>query len=155
MAIMSKRAITGLLTILALIFWIAAGNAGEEQTDVSGQWEYMVEDGGATITGYDVEPSGDLVIPGELDGYAVTGIGESAFENCYSLTGITIPDSVTSIGDRAFRECASLTGITIPDSVTSIGEGAFGECDNLTLHVPPGSYAEHYAKENGIPYIVR
>ncbi len=33
----------------------------------------------------------------------------------------TIPDSVTSIGDYAFWNRSSLTGVTIPDSVTRIG----------------------------------
>ena len=62
----------------------------------------------------------------------VTSIGYSAFENCRSLTSVTIPDSVTSIGNEAFRYCSSLTSITIPDSVTEIGGGAFSRCASLT-----------------------
>ncbi len=69
----------------------------------------------------------------------VTSIGDSAFENCYSLTSITIPDSITSIGDRAFFECESLTSITIPDSVTSIGDSAFENCYSLTSITIPDS----------------
>ena len=53
------------------------------------------------------------------------------FQNCTSLTSVTIPDSVTSIGNTAFLGCTSLTSITIPDSVTSIGEYAFYECNSL------------------------
>ncbi len=34
-------------------------------------------------------------------------------------------NGVTSIGEAAFNDCASLTRITIPDSVISIGLGAF------------------------------
>ena len=41
----------------------------------------------------------------------VTSIGESAFENCRSLTSVTIPDGVTSIGDGAFASCTSLTDV--------------------------------------------
>jgi hypothetical protein len=43
-----------------------------------------------------------------------------------------IPSSVTSIGDSAFQDCTSLTSVTIPNSVTSIGNSAFGSCTNLT-----------------------
>ena len=69
----------------------------------------------------------------------VTSIVYCAFENCTSLTSVTIPDSVTSIGYCAFRDCKSLTSVTIPDSVTSIGYEAFYECTNLTSVTIPDS----------------
>ncbi len=78
---------------------------------------------------------------------SVTSIGNNAFSYCYNLTSITIPDSVTSIGYSAFENCTSLTSITIPDSVISIGGGAFWNCTSLTSITIPdsvtsiGSYA--------------
>ena len=62
--------------------------------------------------------------------YSVTIIGDDAFLLCYSLSSITIPNSVTSIGDNAFNG-SSLTSITIPNSVTSIGNWAFEDCSSL------------------------
>ena len=73
---------------------------------------------------------------------SVTGIGESAFSGCGSLTSINIPDSVTGIGKSAFSWCNSLTSINIPDSVTKIGESAFWECENLTSINIPNSVTE-------------
>jgi len=57
-----------------------------------------------------------------------------------------------SIGEEAFCYCESLTDVTIPASVTGIGYSAFDACPNLTLTVTAGSYAETYAKENGLKY---
>ena len=62
----------------------------------------------------------------------VTNIGDYAFCECSSLTGITIPDSVTNIGDHAFFGCTGFTSITIPDSVTNIDWYAFYNCTGLT-----------------------
>ena len=84
----------------------------------------------------------------------VTSIGYSAFYSCTSLTNITIPNSVTSIGDFAFNECTSLTNIAISDSVTSIGDHAFYKCDSLSVLCKSNSYAEQYAKENNIKYVI-
>ena len=66
-------------------------------------------------------------------------IADSAFSNCFSLTSVTIPNSVTSIGEGAFRGCRSLTSVTIPNSVTSIGSSAFYDCWSLTSVTIPNS----------------
>ena len=71
--------------------------------------------------------------------YSVTSIGNDAFEYCYGLTSVTIPNSVTSIGGDAFTWCIGLTSIEIPNSVTSIGVGAFGYCYGLTSIEIPNS----------------
>ena len=80
--------------------------------------------------------SGNVVIPEQVsynnDTYRVISIGNSAFNRCYNLTSVTIPNSVTSIGDSAFSNCSSLTSVTISESVTSIGDSAFSNCSSLT-----------------------
>lgn len=110
------------------------------------------------------DENGFVIICGVLHGFAgnqevvvipedVTEIGEIAFYNCSDITNVIIPDGVTEIKDEAFFTCHSLTSITIPASVTSIGEGVFDECYELTIRAPKGSFAAHYAADNGINYV--
>lgn len=49
----------------------------------------------------------EVVVPKEVDGVAVTGIGENAFSDTL-LKSIEIPTSVTSIADSAFSNCPYL-----------------------------------------------
>ena len=74
-----------------------------------------------------------IVIPDGL-----TSIGAWAFYGCFFLHSVVIPDGVTFIGDRAFVGC-SLSNIAIPDSVTRIGDHAFEDCGSLkSLVIPDG-----------------
>ena len=73
-------------------------------------------------------------VPSSLKTVIITGgnhIDIGAFNGCYNLTDITIPNSVKNIGASAFNNCSSLKSITIPDSITYIGEYAFNGCNNL------------------------
>jgi len=58
-----------------------------------------------------------------------------------------IPDGVTIIGDAAFCDCGTLTGVTIPTSVNSIEDYAFGNCTGFTkLEIPASvKIRGHYA----------
>lgn len=95
------------------------------------QVNYAVSGNTAYVTN-SPSASGDIVIASTYNGYPVTRIRQQAFAHCYSLTKVTIPDSVTSIGDYAFSYCTSLTNVIIGHSVTNIGGGAFERCMRLT-----------------------
>ena len=76
----------------------------------------------------------------------VTSIGESAFENCRSLTSVTIPNSVTSIGGGAFAWCTSLTGIWVTEGnshYSSDASGVLFSKDKTTLVQYPGAFAAY------------
>ena len=125
----------------------AAGNGFTEEVYFATS---ELDDGSLRITGYiDNLSSVSLIIPSEINGKQVTGIGGQAFEGCTGLENITIPDSVTEIGLEAFSGCTSLTNITIPDSVTEIGSSAFSGCSSLTaIDVEVGN--NNYTSVNGV-----
>ena len=66
----------------------------------------------------------------------VTSLGDYAFHDCASLTGVEIPDSVVSIGNAAFSGCTNMTGIFIPESVTTIEQGAFTRTGLIRALIP-------------------
>lgn len=78
--------------------------------------------------------TGELVIPD-----SVKTIGAGAFEECGSLTGVTLGKNLEVIGGSAFGKCASMTNhLIIPDSVQRIGEKAFVNCDFSALTLGKG-----------------
>jgi hypothetical protein len=73
-------------------------------------------------------------------------IGESVFENCISLSSISMSANTTAIGANAFANCTSLKKIKIPESVTVIGQNAFAGCSkDLTIVCKSGTIAETVA----------
>lgn len=122
----------GLGLILCVLLCGGIGmTAQAAESKTYGDFTYEEGKDGITITGYTGEAK-KVVIPDKINGTEVISIGNKAFWECTSLTGVTIPEGVTSIGDRAFEHCASLTSVTIPEGVTSIGNDAFSLCANLT-----------------------
>jgi len=135
---MKKRVIKVLLAIAVVVSLLVAVNLVANAA-TEGIYTYTVRNGEATITGCDTSVCGNIVIPSTLGGYSVTTIGSWAFDNCISLTSVTIPNSVTTIGSWAFYNCTSLTSVTIGNSVTSIGDYAFNQCQSLRSVTIPDS----------------
>lgn len=94
-----------------------------------------------TSGGHDGRYKGNIVIPSNVTyneiTYSVTGIEAGAFEDCFNLVSVSIPNSVESIPNMAFYGCSKLSSIIIPESVTGIGMRAFQGCTSLcTISIP-------------------
>ena len=64
---------------------------------------------------------------------SLVSIGSYAFDACYNLLTISIPNSVTTIGKYAFRDCVALNNINIDadnSSLYKVGQNAFEGCEN-------------------------
>lgn len=103
------------------------------------EFDYVINS--YVVKGVGTATDSDIIIPSEYKGEPVTNIGDRAFENCSSITSISIPESITVIKNNAFAGCSSLTSITIPNGVTIIEEETFKGCSNLTNIVIPNSVA--------------
>jgi len=120
--------------------WSRFNNIQELPADI--QYYYDEVNHTATVMGYGGAFSGSLEIPATVEHnnetYTVTAINASAFKNYYTMTNVTLPNTITTIGMDAFRGCRNAT-INIPESLIALGEGAFADCDHLTsVTLPEG-----------------
>lgn len=85
---------------------------------------------------------------------SLTQIGKQNFYGCSSLEEVNLPDTVESISTYAFGACTSLKKIYIPKSTTTIAANAFKNSPNVTIYGYSNSYAQTYANEHAIPFVV-
>lgn len=76
------------------------------------------------ITGY-TGSSARLEIPAEIGGVPVRAIGDEAFQSCYSVYYLMIPEGVESVGNSSFYQSSNLEYIHFPSTLRTIGEEAF------------------------------
>lgn len=131
---MKRRIISLFLAIALLAGVLPAGLLSASASDEA--IAYPVEGGNIYFYEGTITDSDETVtradIPAEINGIAVTQIGDWAFADRAKLAAVTIPDSVTVIGWNAFLNCAALTSVVIPDSVTTIDTQAFCCCAGLS-----------------------
>ncbi len=125
----SKALIRALVCLAVCLAAVFAVNGALAEHLTSGDWEYdVLEDNTVSIAGYQGTDT-SVIVPDEIEGYAVTRIGAEAFMNNTGLVEIDLPASVTVIGDMAFYGCVALDNngepLNLPASLTSIGELAF------------------------------
>lgn len=55
-------------------------------------------------------------------------IEEYAFNGCYNLKALRLPEGLTTIGNNAFCGCKALESMNLPTSLTTLGTSAFYQC---------------------------
>lgn len=125
--------LTAIIAVLTVPIFAFESAAAQEEI-----FEYEAQDGEVTITSCDETAAGDVEIPAFFEDLPVTAIADGAFENCFLLESVTIPDSVVTIGERAFSYIGS--------------DSEYYNLDNLIIRCSEDSYAEAYAEANGFKF---
>ncbi len=126
------KKILSVILALAMFFGVfsSVALAADTETTVESTEEMytytVLSDGSISISLYTGEEE-CVVVPGEIDGYTVSTIGQKAFYNCVYSKSVELPDSVTTIETSAFENCIALESVLLK-SVVSIGSKAFYNC---------------------------
>lgn len=156
---MKNRWFVSLLMVVVMMCACWTGVLAEDEereTFTSGDYKYaLLDDETVEITWYSGDAE-ELIIPDTLAGKTVTAIGEYAFSFCYSLTTVTIPDSVEQIGMDPFAGCSRLKTISIsPEHLyfATIDGVLFRKADKALISYPAGISSSTYTIPQGITAI--
>ncbi|MBQ9374847.1 MAG: leucine-rich repeat domain-containing protein, partial [Ruminococcus sp.] len=139
-----KTKTTSIITAIIMVISMLVALPMGALADATDYIDYKVlDDGTIEITKFysndEYYDNMDYVVPSEIDGKAVTVIGENAFDGAGFLNTVVIPEGVTEIKANAFKNCGVLRSVTIPSTVKHIGDSAFYGCTILTkIEIPYG-----------------
>ncbi|MDR1095598.1 MAG: leucine-rich repeat domain-containing protein [Spirochaetaceae bacterium] len=127
-----KKILLVLLLFLPVFILTAQqkNNSGEFAVEI---WQVNQRQA-AVITKYNGS-SAHIVIPGQINGYPVAGIGNNAFRS-RRIESVQFPQTLVFVGEYAFYD-NRLSDIKLPSSVTTVGAGAFD--NNVPGNNPPRS----------------
>lgn len=162
----TKRIWGVLLALCMLLSLMPMAAFAAEDPSVVYDYRFVTEDT-IEIMGYNGTET-DLVIPSQINGYTVVGIGDldllgddtdtvesvvvpdtvkyietfAYYPNTAyyvsSLTKVTLPEGLETIGDNAFASAPGLSEINLPSTLKSIGERAFMNCNIDNFTIPAG-----------------
>ena len=89
------------------------------------------------------------------EGAEITEIGQNAFQGCYNLKNIVLPDSLVVIEGSAFNGCDALEDVKLPANLQKIGNSAFRDCGFGNIDIPEtvtiiGDYAFYNSEISAI-----
>lgn len=140
---MKKRFVSLLVALSITLTFLPIGAVAAPPIKI-GNLKYTVNADGqsVTVSGTSGSPT-QLNIESSISykdkNYTVTKIATWAFNECNTLTEVTLPNTVDEIGYQAFFKCSNLTNVTIPEGVKKIGQAAFYGCSQLTSITIPST----------------
>ena len=93
-----------------------------------------------------------IKIPNFVDGVPVICIQTHAFDGCYNLQYIDIPEGVTEIGGYAFWDCQNIIYMVLPDSLENVVDWALN-APNITFICHEGTFGQQYSEKYKRPWI--
>ena len=78
-----------------------------------------------------IELTGNVTIPGLIEGKEVVTIGDNAFKGASNITGVVVPDSVKEIKNNSFTDCTKLKDVNL-GKIESLSFDVFKNCTALT-----------------------
>ncbi len=139
-----KKVFRKFLSVLLVTEIIFSFSSVAHAASVTGTYEnlkYEIVDGEAVITDCDASAAGTVEVPSVIDGYTVTKIGDEAFEECFYITAIILPNTINYIGFKAFTRTA-IKEFVVPDSITVLKYRTFDTCKELEKVVLPEGLTE-------------
>lgn len=129
-------------------------NNDDETVLTSGDYQYTLNQDGATIVRYNDFDNEEVVVPNKIDGHPVVAVGDFAFsqateageqwwgleyEYTYNFKKVILPEGIKTIGSYAFAGDNNLVEVIVPESLEHFGYCSFLECKSLeSVNVPQG-----------------
>lgn len=82
----------------------------------------------------------------------IYSIGSYAFESCYQLVNVRLPNLLRSLGDYVFSNCSNIASLTLPSTVDSINRLTFSNFNNYLAAIKISSKNPYFSYEDGILY---
>ncbi|MBR5246096.1 MAG: leucine-rich repeat protein [Clostridia bacterium] len=115
-----KRIIALVIAIIVLLCSLSLPSFAVDYTNFSCE---IINDE-IIITKYIGTNKTSITVPTTLDGKPVVAIADGAFKGNTELTTVKVNEGIRDIGASAFEDCTSLSTITLPTTITHIGEKA-------------------------------
>lgn len=140
-----KKTLKPFFILILVLLMLSTLSSAVFATDTKDVLTFSVStDGYAIVSDCDQSAQGVVEIPSVVTingiNYTVKFIGNKAFDGCYSVTQISIPEGVTAIFNHAFRDCISLTDVYVPSTLVVCQYDAFDGCRDVTVHCYTSNY---------------